>query len=235
MRCALAVAAAMILVRRPDRTRSRQRTAGLPRFKLRRTPWRSSTEDELGDREHPVGEWPGAIAAGDGYVWVANAGDDTVSRIDPASRSVDDSFEATTPIDLAVREGIVWIANGNSVDGPKPPGGGTVERYGTRTGVLKTTRVGPAVLGSAEQTVIGAGAEGIWAANGDAARAYRLDRRKAASARRLRRRSRRVESRWRRRDVGNGQGQRPRVPHRPARTRRSAHTSGGWSDAGGGG
>jgi len=123
----------------------------------------------------PVGGWPGAVAAGDGYVWVANAGDDTVSRVDPASRRVHDSLPATTPIDLAVRGGIVWVANGNSLDGPKPPGGGTVERYATRTRVLKTTRVGPAVLGSAEQTVLGAGAEGVWAANGDAAHAYRLD------------------------------------------------------------
>jgi YVTN family beta-propeller protein len=123
----------------------------------------------------PVGDWPGAVAAGNGYLWVANAGDDTVSRVDPASRRVDDSVPATTPIDLAVRGGILWVANGNSLDGPKPPGGGTVERYATRTRVLETTRVGPAVLGGAEQTVLGAGTEGVWAANADAAHAYRLD------------------------------------------------------------
>mgnify|MGYP003287537575 CR=1 FL=1 len=125
----------------------------------------------------PVGQWPGAMVAAGGYIWVANAGDDTVSQVDPASRTVLGAFEATTPIDLAARDGIVWIANGNSLDGPNAPGGGTVQRYDTTQSLLKTTRVGPSVLGSAEQTVVAAGAEGVWAANGDAARAYRLDMR----------------------------------------------------------
>jgi streptogramin lyase len=42
---------------------------------------------------------------------------------------------------------------------------------------LTMTRVGPAVPGNAEQTVVAAGAEGVWVGNVDAAKVYRLDRR----------------------------------------------------------
>jgi YVTN family beta-propeller protein len=133
----------------------------------------------------PVGQWPAAVAAAAGYVWVANAGDDTVSQVDPASRTVVGSLEATTPIDLAAGKRIVWIANGNSLDGPNPPGGGTVQRYDTTRNLLETTRVGPSVLGTAEQTVVAAGAQGVWAANGDAARVYRLDERTGRIATRV--------------------------------------------------
>ena len=128
-------------------------------------------------RNVAVGQWPGAVAAGAGSVWVANSGADTISRIDPRTMLATDAIPGTTPIDLAVRDGIIWIANGNSVDGPTPPGGGTIERYDASTEVLKATRVGPAVLGNAEQTVVAAGEEGVWAANRDAARLYRLDAR----------------------------------------------------------
>jgi DNA-binding SARP family transcriptional activator len=76
-----------------------------------------------------IGGWPMPVIHGNGYVWAANTGDDTVSRIDPVRRLVLDTFYATTPLDLVWRNGVIWIANGNSYDGPDPPGGGTVERY----------------------------------------------------------------------------------------------------------
>jgi class 3 adenylate cyclase len=36
----------------------------------------------------PVGEWPGPITAASGAIWVGNAKDHTLSRVDPASREV---------------------------------------------------------------------------------------------------------------------------------------------------
>jgi len=42
-----------------------------------------SASGELGAAALEVGERPGAIAVGEGSVWVANSGDGTVSRIDP--------------------------------------------------------------------------------------------------------------------------------------------------------
>jgi virginiamycin B lyase len=127
-----------------------------------------------------VGAWPGPVATGNGFVWVGNTGEDTVSRIDPRTRVVLDSFTATTPIDIAVAGSAAWIGNGNSLDGPDPPGGGTVERYALDATDLRSTRVGPAVRGGAEQTVVAAGAEGVWAANRAAGSAYRLDARTGA-------------------------------------------------------
>jgi DNA-binding SARP family transcriptional activator/DNA-binding beta-propeller fold protein YncE len=122
-----------------------------------------------------IGGWPRAIASGGGFVWAARTGDDTVIRIDPVNRLVLDSFYATTPLDLAWRRGVAWIADGNSFDGPNPPGGGTVERFDTAHRKLNRIRVGPAAPGNGEQTTIAAGREGVWAGNADDARVYRLD------------------------------------------------------------
>jgi YVTN family beta-propeller protein len=62
----------------------------------------------------PVGVEPGAIAVGKSGVWVANTGETTVSRVDPADTaarpgtiSVDDY-----PSDVAVGAGAVWVAYG---------------------------------------------------------------------------------------------------------------------------
>jgi DNA-binding SARP family transcriptional activator len=123
-----------------------------------------------------VGGWPRAIAGGDGFVWVARAGDDSVLRIDPVSKLVLDSFFATTPLDVAWSDGALWIANGNTFDGPNPPGGGTVERWDLERQALVRGRVGPAVPGNGEQTTVAAGKDGVWAGNADEARVYRLDR-----------------------------------------------------------
>jgi YVTN family beta-propeller protein len=119
--------------------------------------------------------WPRGITASDGFVLVAVTGDDRIRRIDTASRLALQAFRATTPLDLAVRNGVAWIANGNSFDGPNPPGGGTVERVDLATRKLVQIRVGPATPGNAEQTTIAAGAEGVWAGNSDTSRVVRLD------------------------------------------------------------
>jgi len=64
--------------------------------------------------EVPVGIDPEAIAVGERGVWVANVEDETISRIDPATRelvrggiAVDDY-----PSDVAVGAGSVWVALG---------------------------------------------------------------------------------------------------------------------------
>lgn len=122
-----------------------------------------------------IGGWPRGLAAGGGSVWAARTGDDTVLRVDPVRRTVVGRFAATTPLDLVWLDGIVWVANGNSFDGPNPPGGGTVERYNVATRERKAIAVGPATPGNAEQTVVAAGPEGVWVGNADLARVVRLD------------------------------------------------------------
>jgi YVTN family beta-propeller protein len=60
-----------------------------------------------------VGTQPGAIAVGDGTVWVANSDDKTISRIDTATRTVAHTIPLTaTPTGVAVSGGTVWVAEG---------------------------------------------------------------------------------------------------------------------------
>ena len=58
-----------------------------------------------------VGDGPVAIAAGEGAVWVANS-DGTVSRIDPANRSVETIEIGRTPLEIAAGHGYVWVTVG---------------------------------------------------------------------------------------------------------------------------
>jgi YVTN family beta-propeller protein len=58
-----------------------------------------------------VGNEPSGVAAGDGHVWVANSGDDSVSKIDPASNEVVQSFSVPGgPDDVIVAGGKTWVA-----------------------------------------------------------------------------------------------------------------------------
>ena len=66
--------------------------------------------------EVPVGIDPEAIAVGEGGVWVANIEDETVSKIDPATRELVRGGIAVDgyPSDLTVGAGSVWVALGAS-------------------------------------------------------------------------------------------------------------------------
>src|SRR3954471_18507922 len=59
-----------------------------------------------------VGGTPSAIAAGEGAVWVLNADDQTVTRIDPETRAVRTFGTGGVPTDLAAGEGALWVGNG---------------------------------------------------------------------------------------------------------------------------
>ncbi len=60
-----------------------------------------------------VGKDPREIAIGEGFVWVANAADGTVTRIDPAGGKVvgEPIAVGDDPIGIAVGAGAVWTAN----------------------------------------------------------------------------------------------------------------------------
>jgi YVTN family beta-propeller protein len=101
----------------------------------------------------PVGNSPTAIATGAGGVWVADALDNSVTRIDPASA---DAVTATTPVGqgpsaIAVGEGAVWVANTQD---------DTVSRIDPRSAaVTQTIPVG------ARPTGIAAAGGAVWVAN----------------------------------------------------------------------
>jgi DNA-binding SARP family transcriptional activator/ABC-type branched-subunit amino acid transport system substrate-binding protein len=63
----------------------------------------------------PVGATPSAVAVGEGRVWVLNADDQTISRIDPRSSASETFGIGATPTDLAVGDGAVWVGSGGMV------------------------------------------------------------------------------------------------------------------------
>jgi YVTN family beta-propeller protein len=64
------------------------------------------------EAEIPVDAAPTSVARGEGAIWVTNANDGTVSRIDPVTRSVRQTIGVgSTPSGIAVGAGAVWVAN----------------------------------------------------------------------------------------------------------------------------
>jgi YVTN family beta-propeller protein len=62
----------------------------------------------------PVGNRPGAVAVGEGSVWVANIEDRTVSRVNPKTRRVDRTISLSGyPSDVAVGAKAIWVAHGD--------------------------------------------------------------------------------------------------------------------------
>jgi branched-chain amino acid transport system substrate-binding protein len=122
-----------------------------------------------------VGASPSNVTVGEGSVWVLNADDQTVSRIDPQTRQVVKTFgTGQTPTDIAVGEGAVWVGNA--------PGRGedisytaSVSRIDPQSSVVTRTLRLPVsqtpdyppfgVLPGVSQLAVGAGA--IWAINPD--------------------------------------------------------------------
>ncbi|WP_449348955.1 BTAD domain-containing putative transcriptional regulator, partial [Streptomyces shaanxiensis] len=98
----------------------------------------------------PVGQSPDGMAYGAGSVWVANNGDDSVSRIDPHTRAVQLIPVGSDPVAVAVSGDDVWVANS---------GDGTVSRINAAADrVVDVLPVGN--LPSA----VAAGPAGVWVA-----------------------------------------------------------------------
>ena len=61
----------------------------------------------------PVGIRPSAVAVGEGFVWVGNNDDRTLSKIDPTTRTVQKNIGLQyTATGVATGAGAVWLANG---------------------------------------------------------------------------------------------------------------------------
>jgi DNA-binding SARP family transcriptional activator/streptogramin lyase len=109
-----------------------------------------------------VGKDPVALAVGVGGVWVANANDGTVSRLDPTTGT----FERNIAIgdddlsDIAVGFGSVWVADGN---------GGTVTRIDPNLNGIQAT-IAPAgrpTLAPSGVYFVAVGSGYVWATRGD--------------------------------------------------------------------
>jgi peptide/nickel transport system substrate-binding protein len=99
-----------------------------------------------------TGNRPDAIAFGEGALWVANTGDDTVSRIDPGTRLVVQTIEVGNgPSGLATGFGSVWVANS---------GERTVSRINAASNrVVQSITVGNGA------TAVATGAGAVWVTN----------------------------------------------------------------------
>jgi len=99
-----------------------------------------------------VGASPSHIAVGEGAIWITNADDGTVSRVDPATRRQVDTIQVGNgPSGIAIGNGFVWVTN--SLDG-------TVSWIDPKVNrVVQTIDVGNGPLG-----IVYAGGS-VWVAN----------------------------------------------------------------------
>jgi DNA-binding SARP family transcriptional activator len=106
----------------------------------------------------------GGVAVGFGAVW-AVYGDSTLARVDPRSvRRTGATFAGIGPVDVAVGEGSVWVAQG---------GEPTVERFHPATFEEGPVRV-PITVGN-RPTGIAVGAGAVWIATGGDDAVFRID------------------------------------------------------------
>jgi peptide/nickel transport system substrate-binding protein len=111
-----------------------------------------------------VGSRPGGLAVGEGYVWVTNTGDDTVSQIDLATHSAVNRIPVgRSPTGVVVAEGSVWVTNS---------GERSVSRINVATGrAVDTIDVGNG------PTAIAASGDWLWVANATDSTVVRIDAR----------------------------------------------------------
>jgi DNA-binding SARP family transcriptional activator/DNA-binding beta-propeller fold protein YncE len=135
-------------------------------------PSRNALVDDIA-----VGAYPGPLAADDGFIYVCNIGDGTVSRIFARTRKYFDTGSFSRASDLIAVNGHLWAANGGA-PGHTPLGvsPGTILDYAPGP-VWNVIRVGPNVEGDEEQTTIAADADGseIWAGNKDSETVAQLE------------------------------------------------------------
>ncbi len=116
----------------------------------------------------PIGGRPVSIALGAGAVWVVNADDETVLRIDPKTKRVVKTIGGlgTDLTSIAFGSGSVWVAGGND---------GTVVRIDPRQNAAEA----PVDLGSSSEVLpqpvflLATGAGGVWLTRGN--RLLRID------------------------------------------------------------
>lgn len=119
-----------------------------------------------------VGAHPTSIAAGAGYVWVLNADDQTISRIQPRTGSVRTIAVGSIPKDIAAGEGALWVGAQDASSHPSTMT--TLLRIDARSGVvtrtIKLPHVGPIVTGfgsSAGGQTIAVAHGSVWVVNPD--------------------------------------------------------------------
>lgn len=124
----------------------------------------------------PVGVFPHSVAIDPTGVWVTNAGDRSLSRIDPATNTVLSVLAVnlpgnTIPVSVASGFGSLWVSFESYDDTYTTNVAGMVQRLDPVSGML----VGAAIPVGREPTVIVASPEAIWVSNATDGTVSRID------------------------------------------------------------
>jgi branched-chain amino acid transport system substrate-binding protein len=122
-----------------------------------------------------VGTSPTNVIVGEDAVWVLNADDQTVSRVDPDTRRITKTFSTgQTPTDIAAGEGAVWVGNAAVERGQTLGYTASISKIDPQSAVVTrtirlsepTSQLPPNdVLPGVSQFALGAGS--LWAINPD--------------------------------------------------------------------
>jgi DNA-binding SARP family transcriptional activator len=125
----------------------------------------------------PVGDGPSGVAVAGGAVWALNADDQTLTRIDLASRAERTYGTGGIPVDMTAGNGSLWVVNAPTVHAPAPyPGAKSLFAEPTSVSRLDPVRALPLatiplahVPSSSPRTSyqIAVGASGVWVINAD--------------------------------------------------------------------
>ena len=157
--------------------------------------------------QYPVGREPAAVAAGDGSVWVANAGDGTVSRIVPGTPHVVSIAVGEDPAGLAFAAGSLWVTDRedrsvvqvnpdtnrvvNRIDVGNGPSGiagsfgslwvaSEVDRSVARIDLADGSVAPKKIDLAASPTAVAAGAGSVWVASEEGGTVFRIEPRTGA-------------------------------------------------------
>jgi DNA-binding SARP family transcriptional activator/ABC-type branched-subunit amino acid transport system substrate-binding protein/DNA-binding beta-propeller fold protein YncE len=104
----------------------------------------------------PVGATPTAVSVGEGAVWVLNADDQTISRIDPHTKDARTFGIGATPTDLVAGEGGMWVGNGGKLGRTQFAGATAtaVTKLEPRTGSVRATIPLPRATGAVSNAAL---------------------------------------------------------------------------------
>ena len=119
-----------------------------------------------------VGHTPTAVTVGAGAVWVLNADDRTISRIDATTRRVSTFATDATPTDVAAGPDALWVGNGRRLGDAQFVGPVTtsVSQLDATTHAVRDTvalRLVGGKLSNASRQHIAIARSGIWVVNPD--------------------------------------------------------------------
>jgi DNA-binding SARP family transcriptional activator/ABC-type branched-subunit amino acid transport system substrate-binding protein len=119
----------------------------------------------------PLGTAPANVAVGEGGVWVLDADDRTISRIDPTERVLLRTFSTgSTPTSLAVGAGALWIGNGVGYSSYPASISRIDPESGVRDATIELPGSGarpPFQGGGMEQQLIAVTDDAVWVVNPD--------------------------------------------------------------------